>query len=82
MCMFGRKGGNAKEFKLVEFLLLADCHEGDVGREISMSPYGGVEYDEWEVGEVSGSFKSTWEFIPKEIVKVYVSGNEYIVEVI
>ena len=70
MCMLGRNAGNGGEFKLVEFLLLADCHENEVGREIEISPFGNVEFYDLEVGEVSGSFKSTCEFIPREIIKV------------
>ena len=78
MCMLGRGAGNAGEFKLVEFLLLADCHKGDVGREIVISTFGGVNFYDLEIGEVSGSFKSTCEFMPREVVKI----NGLIVEVI
>ena len=78
MCMLGRGAGNGGEFKLVEFLLLADCHEGEVGREIEISPFGNVEFYDLEIGEVSGSFKSTWEFIKGEVIKI----NGMIVEVI
>ena len=70
MCMLERNAGNSKEFKLVEFLLLADCHEDEVGREIEISPFGNVEFCDLEIQEVSGSFKSTWEFIKGEVIKI------------
>ena len=78
MCMLGRNAGNGGEFKLVEFLLLADRHENEVGREILISPFGNVEFYDLEFEESSGSFKSTWEFIRGEVIKI----NGMIAEVI
>lgn len=71
MCMLGKNAaGNGGEFKLVDFLLLANCHEEEVTREIEISKFGNVEFYDLEVGEISGTFKSTLEFIPGEVIKI------------
>ena len=77
-CMLGKTAGNGGEFKLVEFLLLEDCHKNEVNREIEISKFGNVEFYDLEIGKISGSFKSTWEFTKGEVIKI----NGMIAEVI
>ena len=81
MCMI-KRGFEKKSFKKVELILLADCHREEVEREISISPYGGVDIHSFVVTGISAEFMSTISFKKGFILLIHQSGKEYIGEVL
>ena len=84
MCMFGVKPGmsKAKSFKKVEILILADCHREDVKREISISPYGGLDFYDFNLTGISAEFMSSIHFEKGYTLLIHFGGQEYIGEVL
>ena len=81
MCMINR-GNEKKSFQKVEVILLADCQREEVEREISISPYGGVDIHSLVITGVSAEFMSTINFEKGTILSIHQSGKEYIGEVL
>ena len=81
MCMINR-GNEKKSFKKIEVILLADCQREEVEREISISPYGGVDIHSFIITGISAEFMSTISFEKAEILSIHQSGKEYIGEVL
>lgn len=81
MCMINR-GSEKKSFKKIEVILLADCQKREVEREISISPYGGVDIHSLVVTGISAEFMSTINFKKGAILSIHQSGKEYIGEVL
>ena len=84
MCMFGVKPGmnKAKSFRKVEILILADCHKEDIQREISISPYGGLDFYDFVVTGISADFMSSIKFEKGYTLLIHFGGQEYIGEVL
>ena len=84
MCMFGMKPGmsQAKSFKKIEILILADCHREDVQKEISISPLGGLDFYDFIVTGVSAEFMSSVQFEKGYVLLIHFGGQEYIGEVL
>ena len=82
MCMVINRGNEKKSFKKIEIILLADCQREEVEREISISPYGGVDIHSLVVTGVSAEFMSTISFEKGYILSIHQSGKEYIGEVL
>ena len=81
MCMINR-GNEKKSFQKVEVILLADCQREEVKREISISPYGGVDIHSLVITGISAEFMSTISFEKGTILSIHQSGKEYIGEVL
>ena len=84
MCMFGVKPGmsKAKSFRKVEILILAECHRGDIQREISISPYGGLDFYDFVEGGIPADFMSSVDFEKGYTLLIHFGGKEYIGEVL
>ena len=83
MCMFVKQGmSKAKSFKKVEVIILADCHKEDVKREISISPYGGLDFYDFNLTGVSADFMSSVPFKKGYTLLIHFGGQEYIGEVL
>jgi hypothetical protein len=82
--MFGIKPGisQAKSFKKVEILILADCHRDDVQREISISPLGGLDFYDFNLTGISADFMSSIQFEKGNTLLIHFAGNNYIGEVL
>ena len=80
MCM--NRGNGKKSFQKVEIILLADCQREEVKREISISPYGGVDIHSLVITGISAEFMSTINFEKGTILSINKSGKEYIGEVL
>ena len=84
MCMMGIGPGmsKAKSFRKVEILILADCHKEDIQREISISPYGGLDFYDFIVTGISADFMSSVPFEKGYTLLIHFGGQEYIGEVL
>ena len=84
MCMMGIGSGmsKAKSFKRIEILILADCHKEDIQREISISPYGGLDFYDFIVAGISADFMSSVPFEKGYTLLIHFGGQEYIGEVL
>ena len=84
MCMMGTGPGmsKAKSFKRVEILILAECHREDIQREISISPYGGLDFYDFNLTGVSADFMSSVPFKKGYTLLIHFGGQEYIGEVL
>ncbi len=81
MCMINKKN-EKKSFKKIEVILLANCQREKVKREISISPYGGVDIHSLVITGISAEFMSTINFEKGVILSIHQSGKEYIGEVL
>lgn len=84
MCMMGIRPGmsQAKSFKKIGILLLADCHREDVQKEISISPYGGLDFYDFVEGGITADFMSSVDFEKGYTLLIHFGGKEYIGEVL
>ena len=84
MCMMGIRHGvsQAKSFKKVEILILADCHRKDVQKEISISTYGGLDFYDFVDGWITADFMSSVQFEKGNTLLIHFGGQEYVGEVL
>jgi hypothetical protein len=82
--MMGIRPGmsQAKSFKKVEILILADCHREDVQREIYMSILGGLDFHSFNLTGISADFMSSIPFEKGNTLLIHFAGNKYIGEVL